>query len=122
MNRNEKELNNKKERKMLTKLKDNQAEELENTMLCARWLVLQFEDLHCGSIAKIFQRAVNDADAWIQTMVIQGKLPEEYAEPIKAKEAALIHNLLIKYASIDDPDLRKSVLDKMMSSTNKNAY
>lgn len=105
---------------MLTKLKDNQAEELENTMLCARWLVHQFEELHCESIAKIFQKAVNDADSWIQTMVVQGNLPEEYAEPIKAKEAALIHNLLIKYASIDDPDLRKNVLDKMITFTNKN--
>jgi hypothetical protein len=85
-------------------------------MNCARWLVREFETLDCASIARIFQRAVDDADSWIQTMALRGKLPSESEAPIRAKEAEVIHNILIKYASIDDPGMRRDILGKMMSS------
>jgi len=104
---------------VLAQVDHSQAEELENTMLCARWLVGQFESLDQESIARIFQKAVEDAEAWIHTMVARGQLPREYGEPIKAREAAAIHNILIRYASIDDPDVRKNILAKMIASTNK---
>lgn len=101
------------------KTKNHRAEELSQTINCARWLVKQFEELDCTSIAKIFQRAVDDADAWIQTMAVGGRLPKEIAEPIRAREASLIHNMLVKYASIDDPLARKDILNEMLSSVEK---
>ncbi len=94
-------------------------EELENTMLCARWLVHQFEDLHFESIARLFQRAIDDAEAWIETMVRNGEMPEKATEPIKAEEAKAIHNILIKYASIDDAGIRQDILREMQRMTKK---
>lgn len=101
---------------MPNRLNNSRAESLINTMSCARWLVGQFEELGCGSIARVFQRAVDDADAWIQTKALNGQLPKEVAEPIKSKEAVMIHNLLIKYASISDPEKREQILDDMLES------
>lgn len=100
----------------MLKVKNDRADGLNKTMNCARWIVREFEALQCSSIARIFQRAVDDADSWIQTMAMRGRLPKEADEPIRAKEAAVIHNLLIKYASIDDPAMRKDVLSKMMAT------
>lgn len=92
-------------------------EELENTLLCARWIVHQFENLKFESIARLFQRAIDDAEAWIGTMVQNGELPENCIESIKAEEAKIIHNILIKYASIDNSQLRKEILDEMLRIT-----
>jgi hypothetical protein len=100
--------------------KDQRADALAKTMDCARWIVQEFETLQCASIARIFQRAVDDADSWIQTMALRGKLPRESEEPIRAKEAAVIHNILIRYASIEDPVIRRDVLGKMMASIGDN--
>jgi|GEM_PF-5752637 len=102
---------------MLEKTRITQTDELDKTMLCARWLVHQFEAIECESIAKIFQKAVNDADAWIHNMVIKGDLPKECFEPIKAEEISLLHNILVRYASINNPDLRREILDQMMENT-----
>ncbi len=96
--------------------KEQRADALTKTMNCARWIVQEFEALQCASIARIFQRAVDDADSWIQTMALRGRLPRESEEPIRAKEAAVIHNILIRYASIEDPVVRKDILGKMMAS------
>lgn len=100
----------------MPKSRNQRAEELANTINCARWLVKQFEDLDCPSIAKIFQRAVDDADTWIQTKALGGQLPKETATPIRAREANLIHSMLVKYASIDDPIARRDILQDMLSS------
>lgn len=100
----------------MLKAKEQRADGLNKAMNCARWLVREFESLQCDSIARIFQRAVDDADSWIQTMALRGKLPNECEEPIRAKEAAVIHNILVKYASIGDPTMRQDILGRMMSS------
>ncbi|NCC21907.1 MAG: hypothetical protein EOM26_05515 [Alphaproteobacteria bacterium] len=104
---------------MQVQTKEMHAEELENIMLCARWLVHQFENINCHSLAVIFQKAINDAEAWIQTMVRHGTIPPEFSEPIKAREAELIHGILVKYASIDDPEMRREALDKMLEATRR---
>lgn len=106
---------------MSKKAKDQRAEGLVNTMSCARWLVQQFEVLDCASIARIFQKAVDDADSWIQTMAMGGALPKESADPIRAREAELIHNMLVKYASINDPSTRNALLSNMISSLDDEA-
>src|SRR5688572_26978636 len=106
---------------MPNKMNSARAKSLINTMGCARWIVGQFEELGCDSIARVFQRAVDDADAWIQTKALNGHLPKEAAEPIKSKEAIMIHNLLIKYASISDPERRKQILDDMLESVHEEA-
>ena len=99
------------------KLYSYDSEELENTMLCARWLVHQFENLQFESIARLFQRAIDDAEAWIETMVQSGALPVDCLEPIKAEEAKAIHNILVKYASIDDAQMRQDILNEMLRIT-----
>lgn len=101
---------------VLNSARNERADGLNKTMSCARWIVREFEELQCDSIARIFQRAVDDADSWIQTMALRGRLPDACEEPIRAKEAAVIHNILIKYASIDDPIMRQDILGKMMAS------
>jgi hypothetical protein len=110
----------KEKKSVLKNAIDPRADGLQKTMNCARWIVQEFQSLHCAGIARIFQRAVDDADSWIQTMAVRGQLPSESSEPIKAKEAAVIHNILIKYASIDDPAMRKIILGKMMATIEEN--
>lgn len=98
---------------MPDKKKNNErAEALINTMSCARWLVGQFEQIGCGTLAGFFQHAVDDADAWIQTKAVDGELPREAASPIKAREAMMLHNLLVKYSSFD-PEVRERFLAEM---------
>lgn len=104
---------------MPNKANNTRAESLINTMSCARWLVGQFEELGCDSIARVFQKAVDDADAWIQTKAVNGQLPKEAAEPIKSKEVLLIHNMLVKYASIPDPKQREQILDDMLQTVSE---
>lgn len=55
-------------------------------------------------------------------MALGGSLPEEMAQPIKVREATIIHNLLVKYASIEDPDLRSRVLSDMMGSLDRKEH
>lgn len=105
----------------MTLKESDQAEALENTMNCARWLVREFENINCDGIAVIFDRAISDAETWVQTMVEKRALPEGCSDSIRAHEAAEIHNILIRYASIDNPDIRKKVLERMSSSTTINS-
>ena len=107
---------------MTSALKQNdQIEALENTMNCARWLVHEFENINCDGIAIIFDRAVSDAETWVQTMVENGALPEGCSNSIQAHEVAEIHSILVRYASIDDPNVRKKILERMSSSTTNNS-
>lgn len=105
----------------MPKKKSNaRAEGLINTMNCARWLVQQFEELDCASIARIFQKAVDDADSWIQTTAVGGRLPKECIDPIRAREASQIHHMLVKYASIDSPQTRQLILQSMLDAIDDN--
>ena len=103
---------------MPNKKNNDRAEALINTMGCARWLVGQFEEIDCGTLAKFFQRAVDDADAWIQTKAVDGQLPKETAAPIKAREVLMLHNLLVKYSSFS-PDIRERFLSEMNKGLDK---
>ncbi len=92
-------------------------QDLENAMNCARWLVREFENINFSCIAMLFDRAVSDAETWIQTMVEDGALPEGCAQSIQAQEAAKIHTILVRYASIDNPVIREKILERMSEST-----
>ncbi|AEP10306.1 hypothetical protein [Micavibrio aeruginosavorus] len=94
------------------------AENIENAMCCARWLVREFENISCDGIASIFERAVKDAEFLIQKMSISDDLPRSCFESIRQKEANMIHGILVRYASIDDEVLRKKILDSMMAAAN----
>lgn len=94
-------------------MEENKLDELDKTMLCAKWIVTQFEKNGYSSISRIFQIAVNDAEAWIHAMVTEGKISKDSFEPIKAEEVKLLHNILVRYASISNPDHRNKVLESM---------
>ena len=94
------------------------AENIENTMCCARWLVREFENISCNGVASIFDRAVKDAEVLIQKMSVSEDLPRACLESIRQKEANLIHGILVRYASIDDEIVRKKILDGMMAAAN----
>lgn len=102
---------------MPTELSKAELESLDNTMLCAKWIISQFQAIHCDSIARIFQKALDDAYSWIQTMAANDDLPHKCADPIHLNEAQIIHNILVRYASINNPEVRKTILSKMMSFT-----
>lgn len=97
-------------------------QELDNLILCAKWLVVQFENINCKSLAAIFQKSINDSEAWIENMVEQSLLPQKNLELIKLGEAESIRKILIKYASINDPDIRKDILDRMVSIANGSSH
>lgn len=101
------------------RLSEQDAAQIENVMLCARWLVHQFENINCGSVARLFQKAIDDAEAWVQTKILNGEISEQYGEPIKSREAKIIHNILIKYASIEDPEMRDAILGEMIGATKR---
>lgn len=92
-------------------------QDLENAMNCARWIVREFENINFPCIAMLFDRAVSDAETWIQTKVEDGALPEICAQSIQAQEAAKIHTILVRYASIDNPAIREKILERMSEST-----
>lgn len=94
-------------------------EQIENTLLCAKWLVKQFEDLKLITVARLFQNAIDDSEAWIHTMISQEKWSKQHADKIREQEAKSIHNILIKYASINDVQIREELLNEMLRITNK---
>jgi len=94
------------------------SEELENTMACARWLVREFEQLNCQSLANLFQNSVEDAEVWISHMGNSDHVKYKYESKIKEKEAQAIHRMLIKYAGINDANIRKKIIKEMMNSVN----
>lgn len=87
--------------------------ELENLMLCARWLVLQMEELSCFSLANIFQKALDDSEAWIKNMICDDSLVAEANIRPFSTEAEIIRKLLVKYAGIKDQNTRDSILRRM---------
>ena len=101
----------------MTETQNAPPKEFEQLLLCAHWIVGQFEDMHLYSIAKIFQLAVEDAESWVHTMAANDGLMQEYDDVIKLTEAQAIRGLLVKYANIQDPEKRKEVLEKMNSVT-----
>ncbi len=91
--------------------------DLENTLVCAHWLIEEFEKMGLLSIAKIFQGALDDSIAWLNTMPPQNNQAKKYRATAKIREAQVIRDILVKYATIQDPIKRKKVLDKMKLST-----
>ncbi len=96
-------------------------EELQNTLLCAHWLVHQFENLELQSIANLFQQALNDTESWLETMSNTGIIDYQCLETVKEREAKAIHNILIKYASIENKEIREGILGEMLRIT-KQSY
>lgn len=91
-------------------------DDLNNIMTCARWLVREFEKIHCPSLANLFQKAVDDAESWILHMKDYGHLSTPPSEAAMQKEAELIRDLLMRYANIKDPEIRTSFIQGMLSS------
>jgi len=89
------------------------ADDLENTIICAHWLIEEFEKINLHSVAQIFQRALDDTLSWLNTMSPQDGYFQKYSEDVKTREAQLIRDILIKYASIQNPHKRKKALQKM---------
>ncbi len=96
-------------------------EEVRNTLVCAKWLVHQFENMNMHSVASLFQQALSDAEIWIENMTDQDGLEHKFVEEVKEQEAKAIHNILVKYASIDDKDIREGILSEMLRIT-KQSY
>lgn len=93
------------------------SQEIENVLLCAHWLVRQFEEIRCQELAALFSRAVEDAEAWVHSMVITGRLADDAEAPIEEREAKSIHRILVKYASISDEGARENILQEMIRLT-----
>lgn len=93
--------------------------ELENIMLCAKWLIVQFENLDLLGLARLFQNAVSDAEAWIENMIYKEEFSSDFLDPVKDQESKAIYNILVKYASIGDPEIRKRILSEMSNATEK---
>ncbi len=98
-------------------MQKKQYSDLENTLVCASWLVEEFEKMGLHSIAKIFQGALDDSIAWLNTMPRQNSQAQKYRATAKIREAQVIRDILVKYATIQDPIKRKKVLEKMKLST-----
>jgi uncharacterized protein YutE (UPF0331/DUF86 family) len=96
-------------------------EEIQNILMCAKWLVHQFENMNMQSVANIFQQALNEAEIWVETMAQNGRIEYEHIEQVKEQEAKAIHNILVKYASIEDKDIRDGILNEMLRMT-KESY
>ncbi|MCB9990721.1 MAG: hypothetical protein H6867_05005 [Rhodospirillales bacterium] len=94
-------------------LNREEIESLDHILLCAKWIVGQFESIHCQSIANIFQKAIDDANAWIHNMVANENLPDQCEKSIHQREAEMIHSILVRYASIGNPEIKQNFLKKM---------
>ena len=105
-----------------TALIDYDHEELHNILTCIRWLIQQLEEMHYESIAVVFQKAVEDTESWIHTMLESGLTLTEKNEKLFLNEALIIRKLLVRYSSIQDPEIRKSILENMARLTQKSKH
>lgn len=91
---------------------------LDGVIVCAKWLVSELERLGCQSLANIFDKAVEDAESWIENMGEQQDV-SDCKEAIEAREAYQILTLLKKYAAIQDPEKRQALLDLISGISSK---
>lgn len=97
-------------------------QEVEKVMVCAKWIIYQFEELSCLTLARVFQKAFDDAEAWIEN-IPQSKDHQGASEPRPfLLDAEVIRKLLIRYASIRDINTRHDILKGMEEITKKKAH
>lgn len=91
-------------------------ENLGRIVLCAEWVVGQFEAANCQSIANIFREAIDDANAWIHNMVSHEDLSESYSKTMRQREVEILHSILVRYASINNSEVKEKALERMISA------
>ena len=104
---------------MRTSERNLKTEDLQNTLLCAHWLIGQFDTMGMKSVANIFQRALDDTMSWIGNMSTPSGSLAPYQGDIEIREVKILRSFLIKYASIHNPEERKKALEKMRSAVEK---
>lgn len=88
------------------------SQDLNNIFLCAEWLVGQLRIIDQELVARIFQKAIDDAYSWIRSegevdLSILGR------DFIKEQEVEAIHRILRRYAAIDNSRIRGLMLGEM---------